>query len=308
MKDKRPSFQFYPKDFISDENVICMTLEERGAYITLLCYCWMEGSIPADGKRIAMLLGCQVDAISKYEFANVLSCFMAMPSNPNRLIHGRLEKERQKQDDFRDKKSQAGKKGAEKRWVKPDNGNAIVLPLAKNALSSSSTTSSTSSTSLEPKTLKACALNFETDWKSYPRTAGNKKKAQACYLKSVTTPEKRKEFLAKMKTYIASVEDPQFLKHGETFFRNWQDIEIDSKGPVRGSNNGASSKMAQAIQGRGEFVDLVLEMIATLLNKSASLTKQEAADQMLRETGPDDKQATARILYAFGYSEMEVAK
>jgi hypothetical protein len=36
---KSPAFQFYPKDFLTDENVRVMSLQERGAYITLLCLC-----------------------------------------------------------------------------------------------------------------------------------------------------------------------------------------------------------------------------------------------------------------------------
>lgn len=43
---KPPSFQFYPQDFLADLNVTLMNMEERGAYITLLCHNWIEGAIP----------------------------------------------------------------------------------------------------------------------------------------------------------------------------------------------------------------------------------------------------------------------
>ena len=68
---------------------------------------------------------------------------------------------------------------------------------------------------------------FEEDWESYPRKAGSKKKAKVCYLKSVTSKIIREVFQAKTNTYIASVRDPAFLKHGETWFRNWKDHAID---------------------------------------------------------------------------------
>ena len=54
---KSPAFQFYPKDFMSDEKQAVMELAEVGAYIRLICVCWEEGSIPRDMKRLAKLCG-----------------------------------------------------------------------------------------------------------------------------------------------------------------------------------------------------------------------------------------------------------
>ena len=70
--------------------------------------------------------------------------------------------------------------------------------------------------------------NFEEDWNLYPRKAGNKIKARVCYHKSVgKDPEKRKQFLEKMQDYVLNT-DAEYLKHGETFFRNWQDLVVDT--------------------------------------------------------------------------------
>jgi len=71
--------------------------------------------------------------------------------------------------------------------------------------------------------------NFEKDWEQYPRKAGDKKKAKSCYLKTVTTPEKRKAFLDKMSAYVASVDDPKYFQHGEKFFRNWESLVVAEK-------------------------------------------------------------------------------
>ena len=69
--------------------------------------------------------------------------------------------------------------------------------------------------------------NFKEDWGIYPRKAGNKKKARNFYFKSVgLDEEKRKQFLAKMKAYVESVDDFNYLMYGETFFKNWEDLEI----------------------------------------------------------------------------------
>jgi uncharacterized protein YdaU (DUF1376 family) len=57
MSNKSPAFQFYPQDYLSSARVAEMSLEEEGAYIRLLCYCWTTGSIPADPERCARLIG-----------------------------------------------------------------------------------------------------------------------------------------------------------------------------------------------------------------------------------------------------------
>lgn len=51
-----PAFQFYANDFLSDAPVMAMTLEERGAYITLLCVAWTEQGIPSDHHKLARVL------------------------------------------------------------------------------------------------------------------------------------------------------------------------------------------------------------------------------------------------------------
>jgi uncharacterized protein YdaU (DUF1376 family) len=38
---RSPAFQFYPRDYISDPVVQMMSLEERGAYVQLLCAAWL---------------------------------------------------------------------------------------------------------------------------------------------------------------------------------------------------------------------------------------------------------------------------
>ena len=70
-------------------------------------------------------------------------------------------------------------------------------------------------------------LAFEEDWDAYPRKAGSKAKALSCYKKSVNTPAKRESFQAKTAAYLKSCDDPQFIKHGETWFRNWEDHQVD---------------------------------------------------------------------------------
>ena len=78
-------------------------------------------------------------------------------------------------------------------------------------------------------------IAFKEDWIIYPRKAGDKKKALSCYRKTVGKNLKinRPLFLEKMKAYVESIDDPGYLKHGETFFRNWVDIEVSNIRPMK---------------------------------------------------------------------------
>jgi uncharacterized protein YdaU (DUF1376 family) len=220
MIDKRPSFQFYPQDFLSDQNVIAMNPEQRGIYITLLSICWIQGKIPSDSKAIAKLCGGYSITMADLDF--VIATFKRHPKKKGFLVHPRLDLERAKQDANRIKREKSGKAGAEKRWHgKGLNGKAI----AKDGLSSSSSSSSSSSTSVKPKTIYG-EKYFEEDWQAYPRKEGNKKNARRDYLKTVTSELKRIEILNKMGQYVNSIEDKKFLMYGATFFHQWEDLEI----------------------------------------------------------------------------------
>jgi len=59
-KERPPSFQFYPHDYLADRAVACMTLEQRGAYVNLLCHAWDSddpGVLPDDDELLAGLSG-----------------------------------------------------------------------------------------------------------------------------------------------------------------------------------------------------------------------------------------------------------
>ena len=54
--EKAPAFQFYPKDFLADSNVLRMSMEARGVYITLLSLAWLDGVVPLDPRELAPLV------------------------------------------------------------------------------------------------------------------------------------------------------------------------------------------------------------------------------------------------------------
>lgn len=153
---KRPSFQFYPADYLADMRVRMLSWASRGLYVDLLCYCWREGWIPADGSAIAQLCGCHDLAIVE----PCLALFSPHDSDPEKLVHKRLIEEKAKQDQHKMERSNSGLKGAKARWKKDlrkadssangsANGSAIVLPMAKNGSSTSTSSSKFSKPSME---------------------------------------------------------------------------------------------------------------------------------------------------------------
>ena len=106
--NKPPAFQFYPKDFLSDLNVQCMNMEARGIYITLLCNCWIENSIPDDPDIIQPLLnhGSTNDEHMMNQWKKISRCFY---KKGGRLFHKRLESEREKQKKYKKLQSDKGK-------------------------------------------------------------------------------------------------------------------------------------------------------------------------------------------------------
>jgi len=166
MKNGSPAFQFYPADWLSDERVISMSMAGEGVYVHLLCYCWREGSIPADRSAIVVLCkGYNGPGIDE-----ALTCFV--PSRKcGRLINRRVESERRKQENFRKLKQIAGLDGARKRWH--THSTPIPSAIAKNS-SSSSSSSSSSNKNHKNDSIKVEKFDplFEEFWKGYPKKVG----------------------------------------------------------------------------------------------------------------------------------------
>lgn len=146
---KPPAFQFYAAEYLADEHVQLMSLEEEGAYIRLLAFCWREGSIPSDLSALSRL--CK--GASTTVLAEVVKRFKPN-TNDARLVHPRLETERLKQSQWREKSAQGGRASAHKRKqrknVTAEQGGATKpqaerLKQKPTLQSSSSVSSSTSS-------------------------------------------------------------------------------------------------------------------------------------------------------------------
>ena len=148
-------------------------MEERGAYITLLCHSWIEGFIPNDIKKLSILCNVTEEKMAQLWLA-ISPCFKNGKKN-NKLFNPRLKKERKKQIDFNKERIKSGKKGAKIRWEKGDSS-AIEQPMAKNGSSSSSSSSTANKPLKHIDDKTELETEFEEFWTGY-RIMGNSKDA-----------------------------------------------------------------------------------------------------------------------------------
>ena len=225
-KNKPPAFQFYPKDWLSDADVICMTFAQKGAYITLICYCWLEGQLPNNDDYIRKLLGNVPKWKSlwngiKHKF-EVEGDFLVQP---------RLERERIKQFHYRKKKSEAGKKGMAKRWGKDSKVDNTVIDLLKTKNNSSFPSSIPYSSN------KDIYTSFEQFWEAYPRKVG-KKTAKILWEKINFDDGLLEKILLAVEKQKKSKqwEQKQFIPHPSTWLKQerWKD-EVEDASSFRES-------------------------------------------------------------------------
>ena len=128
MKDtKLPHFPFYARDWLTDERVMLMTLECQGAYLRLLCYQWLEGSIPSSPKNLAALCMTSVENFEAEIWPDIKDAFASI--SVERLQNPRLQAIKEDTEALVAKKSEAGRMGAAKRWKGQDSTpNSTAMP------------------------------------------------------------------------------------------------------------------------------------------------------------------------------------
>lgn len=82
-----PWFPFYAQDFLGATSH--WTSEERGAYLSLMCHQWREGSVPKSKKMLKRI--CV--EVSDEALRVALSKFEPMPGEPDKLVNPRLATE-----------------------------------------------------------------------------------------------------------------------------------------------------------------------------------------------------------------------
>jgi uncharacterized protein YdaU (DUF1376 family) len=111
---KAPAFQFYARDWLTDEAVKLLSLAGQGLYVRLLCHQWLEGSIPSTHAVVALATGCNTRTVK----ANwdMVERFFPLSSDRERRANPRLAEQRKSLADMKERQSEGGKKGAKERW------------------------------------------------------------------------------------------------------------------------------------------------------------------------------------------------
>jgi DnaD/phage-associated family protein len=120
----KPYFPFYPGDWLSDPNVQFLSLEEAGAYITLLAYMWRDGkdcALPDDNKYLARLLHISTRKWAKLREILIDGEHAVFEKTSDGLIRNkRLSEEWEKAV----KKSESRAAAAKAKWEKQKTGDA----------------------------------------------------------------------------------------------------------------------------------------------------------------------------------------
>ncbi len=105
--------QLEPEAFLTDLDFVAMTLEERGAYFTLILFLYSNnGKCNLDISVLSKLCNKTPKAFEKI-WQNISKKFQ---TRSGMIKHKRVTKELKRAKKFRQAKSKAGLKGANKRW------------------------------------------------------------------------------------------------------------------------------------------------------------------------------------------------
>lgn len=107
VEKKLPAFQFYPRDWLASPSVMMMTLAEQGAYMRLLSFQWLNGSIPDTDEDRARLFMCS-ESEAAMIWRNISKHFV---KRDGLLINERMHEQYQEALAFREKQRENGLKG-----------------------------------------------------------------------------------------------------------------------------------------------------------------------------------------------------
>lgn len=196
---KPPAFQFYPAEFLADEDQAVMTFAECGLYTRLLCYAWGNGSIPDDVFKMAKLLGSNADEVCAL-WPAVSVKFSQHPSDPTRLVNPRMERERAKQAKFRKHQEHA----AAMRWHSAGNASAIPAHRSGNAAGNALVLSDLVLSEVQEKSARTRASVDRKKTASNPTYANMKAWTAECHELHADSCHNQREHVGKIRKAVAS--------------------------------------------------------------------------------------------------------
>lgn len=248
MAEKPPSFQFYPKDILSDSSAMLLPNEIFGIYMKLLCHDWINDGLPDNDEDILSLgnfdwyehftFQDDPNAYKARSITQLRQFFIKHPEKDGYITNSRLLKERQKQKDYHEKKVKAGSAGG---IAKAQKTPSKTVAKRSSSSASSFASSSSSSKNKEPKPIDHPKKPddpfiaqhreyFEKIWEDYPEKKG-KEKAWVKFRGQVTTDTLFWGMCKALDAYKAEVArcrdngQPNLnWQHGSTWFNHsWKD-------------------------------------------------------------------------------------
>lgn len=173
-REKAPAFQFYAADYLADERIVALSLEEQGAYVRILAFAWRAKTVSSDPKVIARLIGCGcTPEIASGAMAMLERCH----GDASRCYSPMLEQRRAEQAANRAKKSKSGSLGgkaksarAKSKTYPPSDATAMLQRCSSDALANSSSSSSSASLDIiQREILEKAKLEVTTEASDSPQ-------------------------------------------------------------------------------------------------------------------------------------------
>ena len=115
MPDKLPSMPFFVSDYLSNTDVLLMSLAERGLYTHLLFRQWQDGRLEFNTRDLSILCACsEPEFIEQWE--GIKHKFVT--DSDGRIYNRRVEEVKGEYTRLREVRSEAGSKGGSKTQAK----------------------------------------------------------------------------------------------------------------------------------------------------------------------------------------------
>jgi len=169
---KAPAFQLYAADFYMD--TASWTCNQVGAYIRLLMYEWINGALPKEISHLSRIAGIDIRNMQKMWSAVLAKKFII--DDANMLVNPRLEREREKQQNYRKSQEESGRRGG--KITQEKRRNMESEPSSEPSSENKALQSSSSITTPKPPrgavdlSLNSYSPLFLNFWSKYPSKVG----------------------------------------------------------------------------------------------------------------------------------------
>jgi hypothetical protein len=279
---RRPSFQFYPGDWVANPNLRRCSHAEKGAWVDILCLLHDQaeyGVLRWPLKEIAQAVGCTLSTLQGLVAKGVLkgddkdssSAFIYTPRSgrkdgqPVTLLPAQSGpvwySSRMVRDEYvrtvrgEGSRFSGGDEAPSKQALKTASKLAPKPPFGDGSSSSPSSSSSVSpslrsgDTAQRPSGDRGYAPEFEAAWGLYPSRPGNSKaaawKAWTARIATGVTTEEMTEGVKRYAAYCAAENTPsQYVKQASTFFGPDLHFQAVWEASTRRENNKSTGRHA----------------------------------------------------------------